>query len=159
MATIEEVTARYIQLRDEKEALAKQHANEMKPIGEKMAAIESWFMAKMQQDGVDSYKSEAGTAFKATQTSVTCADPVSFRSFTFAPVVDQLVGYLQAVGIDGLSEEDRQTIANILQTAPLWGMMDVRVGKKGVQEFLEETKQLPPGVVINQVSTVQVRRK
>lgn len=68
----------YIKLRDKKAALKAKHDAEMAPINNMMEKIEVHLLAKMQEQGVESYKTGIGTAYTTTRTSVTCADGAGF---------------------------------------------------------------------------------
>lgn len=71
---VDDVVAAYIQLRDAKELLAKKQADEMKPLVERMKKIEGWLQAALIATGVDSFKTERGTAFIQTNVSTTVRD-------------------------------------------------------------------------------------
>lgn len=139
---VDEVIQKYIELRDEKTEIGKRHEAELVPIGEKMRAIEAWLLAKLNQDGVNAFNTEAGTAFKTVQTSVSLADAHVFKLFILAPLAE-------AFGID----------AAAAATMIRWDVTDLRAGKKGIQDYLEHTNEVPPGVNLTQNTAVSVRRK
>lgn len=157
MPTVDEVTARYIQLRDEKDILAKRHKDEMEPLGRKMQAIENWLQAKMQQDGVDSYRTEHGTPYLNTATNVSLQDADAFKTFAMHPAALHICDYLNSSGIT-MTPDHLAAIKQILQVMPRWGIMDVRAGKKGIQEMLESTGTPPPGVIVTKFTSVNIRR-
>lgn len=157
MPTVEEVTAAYIRKRDLKAEIAKRHAEELAPINAAMEKMEQWFLAKMAQDGVDSFKTGAGTPYKATATSVTCADALAFKDFIFEPAVAGVLQYLQSVGYPA-GAHDALAIKNVLMGSEGLKLSDIRVNKKGVQEFMETHKVTLPGVNVTQIATVNVRR-
>jgi hypothetical protein len=64
--TVEAVIKRYVELRDEKDKLAEKHAAEFKPLNDATTLMESWLMAKLNEAGCDSFKTEYGTAFRNT---------------------------------------------------------------------------------------------
>lgn len=64
--TVEDVIARYIALRDAKEALAERHKAEMAPYHAQMETIEAWLQAKLIEIGADNIKTESGTAYRST---------------------------------------------------------------------------------------------
>lgn len=158
MATIEEIIAKYIELRDRKAALAKKQAEEMAPLSKAQEDIENYLMHQMNTLGVDSLKANGvGTAFKATSTSCQMADPMQFKAFVFAPAIDGMVNYLQATG-HALTGSDRERILTILRDMPLWDMVDFRAGKKGVTEYVDTEQQPVPGITLNKTATVSIRR-
>ena len=154
--TVDTVVARYIELREEVSAMSARHAAEMDPLRDKMSKIESWLLAKMTADGVDSYKTPHGTPYKATRTSVTMEDRSQFMEFVLRPAaeaIDRLVRQF------GLARPDfaNEVRAAIFQFAN-WGIVDLRAGKKGIEEQVEATGQLPPGIARSQVVTVNIRK-
>jgi len=157
MPTMEEVTAKYVELRDRKTEIAKRQAEELKPINEAMSNIEAYFLHQMNELGVDSFKTSAGTAYKANQNSVKMTDAGAFKGHVFAPALQYMNAYLSATG-HVLNENDLQAMQMILQENTLWDMVDFRVGKKGVMEYFENTHQLPPGVAIDTFTAVNIRR-
>ena len=157
MPNIEEVTAKYIELRDRKTELAKRQSEEMRPLNEAMNSIESWLMEQMNTLGVDSFKTASGTPYKATQNSVKLADAGAFKGHVFAPAIEALVNYLGASG-HPLLPVDRTAIEQCLQEKIRWDMVDFRAGKKGILEEFEQTQVLPPGVQLESFSVVNIRR-
>lgn len=81
MPTIDQLTAGYIQLRDAKKRMAERHKLELEPINDKMKKIESWFLKRMNADGVDSYAGAAGTPYRVLATNVKIDDWELFSAF------------------------------------------------------------------------------
>lgn len=157
MPTIEEVTRRYIELRDEKQAIAKRQSEELAPYNEKLANIEAWLMHQMNELKVDSLKNAAGTPYKSNQNSVRMDDAAAFKSEVFSPAVEAIHHYLCAVG-HSLQPADIDAIKSVLIEKPRWDIVDFRVGKKGVLEYQEAHNVLPPGVSVETISVINVRR-
>lgn len=158
MANVGEVIKKYIDLRDRKAELAKQQSEEMTPLSEAMGGIENYLMHVMNTMGVNQLKdANVGTAFKAHYTSVQMADPIAFKTFVFQPVLDGIVNYMRSSGI-GLREVDIDHIKTILLTMPMWDMIDFRAGKKGIPEFINTENTPVPGVAVNTVATINIRR-
>lgn len=155
MPTVDEVTAKYVELRDRKTEMAKRHAEEMLPYNVAQENIEKWLLNKMNEDGVNSYKTDSGTPYKNVATSVKLVDPEAFKAAIFAPAAETISRSLNhTFGID----IDVEQIQNIILAGAAWDMVDFRAGKKGIQTRLEETKTLPPGVTIDSFTTVNIRR-
>jgi hypothetical protein len=154
---INQVVAKYIELRDRKSALAKQHAEEISPISDAMQTIENWLMEQMNTLGVDSVKTAAGTPYKATQSSVKLTDAEAFKGHVFAPAVEYIHNYLASLG-HHLSDADVEAIEMILQQEPRWDMVDFRAGKKGILEQFSADQSLPPGVSVDNFTVINVRR-
>jgi hypothetical protein len=64
----------YLKLRRKLEKIAERHKQELEPYLELKNQLEVSLLAHLHEAKVDSTKSEAGTAFKATATSVTVKD-------------------------------------------------------------------------------------
>lgn len=157
MPTVEEVTKKYIELRDRKAEIAKRQSEEVKPLSEAMENLEAWLLNQMNTLGVDSFKTSAGTPYKANSNSVKMTDAGAFKGHVFAPAVEGIINYLSALG-HSIQHADKEAMQMILQDSPLWDMVDFRAGKKGVLEHLENTEALPPGVAVETFTIVNVRR-
>ncbi len=155
--TVDQVIAQYIKLRDQKAELAAKHKDELKPLSDAMDSMEAWLLNKLNTDGVESFKTAEGTAFKAHTASVSMSDGVVFKSFVFAPAVQAFKDYFETAGFE-LEPHDLEHVATILQDSPLWSLTDFRAAKKGIQEYIEE-KQIPvPGVSVTPILNVNIRR-
>jgi hypothetical protein len=130
----------------------------MKQFTEPMGNIENYLMHTMNTMGVSQLKEEGvGTAFRATQTSVQLKEPGEFKAFVFEPAIRAIVQHLIATGIH-VNDQLVATVANIVRDLPRWDVVDLRAGKKGIQDYLENTSQAVPGVAVNSVATISIRR-
>jgi hypothetical protein len=66
-ATIENVIALFVNLRSQKERIVAKAKSETDELDKKMAVIEAHLLTLMEKDGVDSFKTGSGTAYKTTQ--------------------------------------------------------------------------------------------
>ena len=155
--TVEQVIERYRQLKADQAVMSARHAEEMKPLNESLNNIETWLLAKMNQDGVGSYKTTHGTAYQSRLRSVKLEDPVSFRNYVLRPAADQILGLVQAgqlfQGIGG----GTNGLLEVLGQFPLWDLADFRPGKKGIIKHQEETGETVPGVTFSEIIHVNVR--
>jgi hypothetical protein len=55
--------------------------------------------------------------------------------------------------------EDWEATLQFIRSNELWHMLERRVAKTAVEEYLEANGELPPGVAVNREVVVQVRRK
>lgn len=78
---LSELVALYIQCRDEKASLKAEYDAKLAPIEEKMAKIEAKLLEVFEASGTDSVKTEHGTAYKSTRTTVSVADRDAFMDF------------------------------------------------------------------------------
>jgi hypothetical protein len=71
----------YVKLRDKKAQLKAEYQDTIAPIQEKMDKLEAKFLEIMNTTGVDSLKTEHGTAYSSTRTSASVADKDAFFNF------------------------------------------------------------------------------
>ena len=71
---IDNLVETYVQLRDAKDDLKKQHSEALKPYDEGMDIIEGKLLSEMQRTGADSFKTKHGTAYKTAWTTARVAD-------------------------------------------------------------------------------------
>lgn len=125
--TVDQVIARYVEIRDEREALAERHKAEMAPLNDALDKIEAWLMAQMNAVGTDQFKSQAGTAFRKTTNRV--------------------------------KVEDWDAILQFIQDNHEWTFLTKALAGDAVKQYAaEHGGALPPGVALNTVLSVQVRR-
>lgn len=78
---MDELVKKYIQLRDRKAALEKECKEKVGPINEALARCEKIFLAKMNEEGLESLPTKEGVPYKTTKTSATVADPAAYRQW------------------------------------------------------------------------------
>jgi hypothetical protein len=76
-----ELVEKYIQLRDKKAQYKAEYDAKVSTIEELLNKIEGKFLQVFEQSGMDSVKTEAGTAYKSTRISVTTGDKNAFMEF------------------------------------------------------------------------------
>lgn len=81
MAAIEQAIQYLRQCKEEKAAKEAAHKEAMAPLNAKIEKLESAILNKMQLDGVQSYKTSAGTAFKSSRVVISCPDKSAFMDF------------------------------------------------------------------------------
>lgn len=123
---LDEIIAKYIQLRDKKAQMKAEYEASVAPIQQALDKAEAAMLAIMQQQGVESFRTEAGTVYQSKRTSATVAD------------WDSAFGFIQAEG--------------------LWNMLEKRVNKTAVDEYVAQHQDLPPGINYRSEITVGVRR-
>lgn len=126
MPTIEQAVKAYITLRDQKDALKKQQATELKPFSTKMDKIEAWLLRELNSNEAESIKTVAGTCYRSTRTSAKVGDWEEALAF--------------------------------IKEHELWSMLERRVSKAAVEDFIDAQGSPPPGVDIVQEVRVNVRR-
>ena len=76
-----ELVAMYIQLRDKKAEYKAEYEVKVAKIEENLGKIEAKLLQVFEESGMDSVKTEAGTAYKSTRVSVTTGDKDAFMEF------------------------------------------------------------------------------
>lgn len=128
----------YIEIRDKKAQLKAELTKQMQPYDTALYQIETEMLDRMQQTGVDSMKTSAGTAYRTTKTSVSVADKAAFLEFIVDKVVDAL--------------------RNKENAFPCFDMLDLKANKTAVEGYLSEKDELPPGVNMRREEAVGFRR-
>ena len=151
------VIGKYVALRDQIKEISERHSAELAPFNEQMEKIEAWLLANLNQDGVDSYKTAMGTAYKSTTMSARMEDRESFMAVVLRTVAGELMKHIP-VPKEQWAEDLGDRVVQALLAAD-WSLADVRVNKTGVKEFMEMNGgQVPPGVTVEHVTKVNVRR-
>lgn len=71
---VDDVVAGYMKLRLKKELIESEAKQKVADIKAKMELLENWLLQRMQAEGVDSYKTAHGTAYKTTTDFATVGD-------------------------------------------------------------------------------------
>ena len=79
--TTGELIANYIKLRDKANDIKNKHKEELAPYNSAMQQIEDHIQKVMDESDLENLKSDAGTAYKSVQTSVTVADWDPFKEY------------------------------------------------------------------------------
>lgn len=72
--TAEKVIEAFVTLRDQKEALAKRHKEEMAPINENMTKCQAWLHQRLLADNLQNFSSPLAVAFFKEHTEVKVQD-------------------------------------------------------------------------------------
>lgn len=121
---------KYMLLRKKKDELKAKYKDEVAQLEGLMERIEGALGQFLQTSGSQNLKTPSGTAYLATKWSATVSDQEAFR----AHLVSQL-----AAGKG-------------------WAGADIRANAPQIRDYLKENNHLPPGVNLNQVIEVQIRK-
>jgi hypothetical protein len=124
--TVDEVVKGYIKLRDKKNQMKKDQAEEVRPITEKMTLLENWLLRDLLTRKVESQKTAEGTAFISTTAAATVQDRDAFFAF--------------------------------VREKEMWDLLENRVSKTVVRDYLEDTGEVVPGVNYQETKVVRIRR-
>jgi len=72
--TVDKVIDAVVALRDKRSALAAKYKEKDGALKEKLEKLNTWLLAKMQEDGASQLGSEAGTAYVQTKMKASAAD-------------------------------------------------------------------------------------
>lgn len=125
---LDELVANYIKLRDKKSQLKKQYDEKVAKVDAVMDKMEAIILKTFQDSGIDSARTDAGTAYISTRTSATVASR------------EELFQWIQ---------EDFEERSIFLEN---------RVSKVAVEQFKAANDDLPPGVNFRSELVVGVRR-
>ena len=78
---LSEVVSLYIRLRDKKAAMKKEFEASIAPLNEKMDKLEAKLLEVFNTTGMESVRTEFGTAYSSVRSSATVADRDSFISY------------------------------------------------------------------------------
>jgi hypothetical protein len=120
------VIGKYIALRDRRDEINRKAKEDVAKINEKLEAIEGKLMGVMDGLGMESIKSDKGTAYVSTTTRASVADWDATLAF--------------------------------IKRRRLWNMLEQRVSKKAVEEYIEAKGDVPPGVDVSTMRKLNVRR-
>lgn len=123
---VDEVVRGYIKLRDKKQEMKREQAEALRPINEKMTLLENWLMRDLQERGVESQRTAAGTAFMST--------------------------------VSAARVKDRDALFEFIIKNEMWDLLENRVSKSVVSDYLEETGEVIPGVDYQVTKVVRIRR-
>ena len=128
---IDDVVKKYVELRDNLDNERKNFKAFEADSKEKMAKLEMWLLDKARDTGVESFKTNHGTAFRTTKDYARVAGPDGW---------DSLCAYI-------LKTED-------------FGLVEKRVAKLHFKELLANGKVVPEEIGIEYVKeqVIQVRR-
>ena len=126
MENMEIKAARYIKLRDFKEAKEKEMKENIAKVVAAMDSIEAEFMTFLNQTGQESAKTASGTFFKRVTTKC-------------------------SVG-------DWDTAFAFIQEHELYHMLNRAVNKTAVEAYIDEHKEVPPGVNVSREVAISVTR-
>ena len=125
---LDELVANYIKLRDKKSQLKKQYDEKVAKVDAVMDKMEAIILKTFQDSGIDSARTDAGTAYISTRTSATV----------------------------GSREELFQWIQEDFEERSIF--LENRVSKVAVEQFKAANDDLPPGINFRSEVTVGVRR-
>jgi len=72
--SVGDMTQKYLQLRRRKRELEDQHKKTLQPFNNLLAQLANLILAELNAAGVDNMKSDEGTVYKSTETSVVVKD-------------------------------------------------------------------------------------
>lgn len=126
MATMDQVVAAYLQLKQQKEQMVKRHKEELAPLTDKLNKLMAWCHQQLNSQGQKNARVDSGTAFLQTDVSVTV--------------------------------EDWDTMLEFIKATDQFQFLERRVSKGVVQEYIEATGEVPPGVKVSADISCHIRK-
>jgi hypothetical protein len=123
-----ELVEKYIKLRDKKGEMKKEYEDKVSKLEQALDKIETVLLNTLNTAGIDSIKTEFGTAYTATRSSATVADR------------DGYFGWIQE------DLEERMIF------------LEARANKTAVQQYKEVHGELPPGINWREERVLNIRR-
>lgn len=78
---LSELVAKYIKLRDKKAQFKADYDSKVAKLDENLEKIEAVLLKTFDQTGMESVKTEFGTAYTSTRTTASVADPDAFMTY------------------------------------------------------------------------------
>ena len=123
---LDDLIGKYIKIRDGRDELKQQHAEELKRFTNALTKIEQTILAEFNDTGQESAKTSNGTAYRSTRTSAKVADRDAFFDF--------------------------------VKSNDAFDFLESRANKNAVEAYLDENGELPPGIDVTRVITINIRR-
>lgn len=78
---VDVLIAKYVELREKKARMDEEHKQRLAPINKAMDTLEAYILKNFQESGVESARTDAGTAYISEKSSTTVADKEAFLNF------------------------------------------------------------------------------
>lgn len=158
--TVNDVIAKYVETRDAIKVMSEKHAAEMEPLNRFKTLLEGWLLNYLNENKIESAKTEHGTAFKKDVLAATIDNENDGWTALMGFVLRQGLDAALAVMEEG--DEDDEThnraLAAFLATPEL-GLINRSVNKTAVAEMREQRDGfVPPGVKVSTLTNLNVRR-
>lgn len=141
MTDINELVAVYRKIREHKSKITREHKDAVGELDEQMKAVSVEIHKTLDHMGLESVKTESGTAFKTTKDFVNVQDVEEFRMFLCESVAD--------------SETQRDYLYDNFP----WHYFTKAISKEAVKSFMKENEgRAPDGVGYDQQIEVQIRK-
>lgn len=153
MTDINELVAVYRKIREHKSKITREHKDAVGELDEQMKAVSVEIHKTLDHMGLESVKTESGTAFKTTKDFVNVQEIEEFRTFLSTEAAKEVCESFSHMGIDpeGMS-------LTILEVFP-WHYFTKAISKEAVKSFMKENEgRAPDGVGYDQQIEVQIRK-
>lgn len=78
---VDTLIAKYTQLREKKAKMDEEHKQRLAPINNALETLEAYILKDFQEKGIESARTEAGTAYISQKSSTSVADKEAFLNF------------------------------------------------------------------------------
>lgn len=123
---LDELISKYIELRDKKAQLKADYSAKAARIDEVLEKIEAKVLDVFDSAGIDSTRTQFGTAYTSKRTTATIADKETFMEF--------------------------------VKKEEAWPMIIARANSPVIDQYVDSTGEVPPGLDFRTERTINVRR-
>lgn len=153
MTDINELVNVYRNIREHKTTIVRAHKDEVGELDEQMKAVSVEIHKTLDSMGLESVKTESGTAFKTTKDFVNVQDIEEFRTFLSEAAAKDICENFSSLGIN----EEGMAIA--VQELFPWHYFTKAISKDAVKTFMKDNEgRAPDGVGYDQQIEVQIRK-
>lgn len=150
MTDINQLVSAYRKIREHKSKIVREHKDAVGVLDEQMQTVSVEIHKVLDSMGLESVKTESGTAFKTTKDFVNVQDIEEFRTF---------LSDRAAVMIEGSRNITHDILANAIYDLFPWHFFTKAISKDAVKTFMKDNEGCAPnGVGYDQQIEVQIRK-
>lgn len=149
----------YIQMRDKISAIEAEAKENKKDIKDKMDIIEKELFKRLKDEGLESFKTDAGTVFKTTTDYVGVDDFDELLKFIAKSVIRSAFTSDENASLEAV-EATLEEAANLALEHADFQFLNKAVNKTATKEYMEANNgALPPGIKYGSEIVIQIRKK
>lgn len=115
--TLDVIVAKYVALRDKAAEIKKRHTEELSRFNVAMGMLEGWMLDKLNAAGIESARTDSGTAYKSTRTSAKVVNWTETLAFIREQEAwDLLEARVSKTAAEAIIDETKQPIPGVSVT-------------------------------------------
>lgn len=151
--SLDQVQALYFKTKAERDELAKRHAAEAKTYDERIDICKAWMLDYLNRNGLENARTEHGTCYKNTATSVTVDQEGGWEKLLDFIIHPAIVRFAEVMENGGTEQQ----AALAAREAPELAFLNRVVNKTAVLERLEQHPEFNPAEIgVRMTSVVQL---